>query len=103
VSFNAVDAVIEASFDRDRFTNAEFRLLVVLARHHNRRTGRCDPGSVRLSEETGLARSHVVKLLRDLEHRGEITPDGSGKGGRAKRQQFRLTLQRNCPVREDSL
>jgi len=103
VSFPALQAVIQASHaDPGRFSNAEFRLLVALADHHNKGTGRCDPGSVRLAEETGIARSHVETLLRKLEACGEITPDGSSKGGRGKRQQYGLTLG-NCPVREDSL
>jgi DNA-binding MarR family transcriptional regulator len=97
VSYRAVNAVIEASLDPGRFSNAEFRLLVVLARHHNHTTGRCDPGSVTLATETGIARSHVVKLLHALEARGEITPDGAGKGGRHKRQQYRLTLGNGDP------
>jgi DNA-binding MarR family transcriptional regulator len=92
VSFNAVDAVIAASFDRDRFMNAEFRLLVVLARHRNRHTGRCDPGLKVLADETGFSKSYVVQLVRALEDRGELAADHAPKGGRGHRTRYAFPL-----------
>ena len=92
MSFAAVDAVVAASFDRDRFTNAEFRLLVVLARHHNRRSGRCDPGLQLLADETGLSKSYVVKLVQVLEGRGELAVDRNPKGGKGNRANYSFPL-----------
>ena len=92
MSHQAVKAVVKASFDPGRFTDAEFRLLVVLADHHNHLTGRCDPGYARLAAETHLARSYVIKLIKALKERGELAYDGSPKGGRGNRHNYTLTL-----------
>jgi hypothetical protein len=97
VSFAAVDAVVAASFDRDRFTNAEFRLLVVLARHHNRRTGRCDPGLRLLADETGFSKAYVVKLVQALENRGELAADRAAKGGKGNRTNYSFPLAKGHP------
>ena len=97
MSYSAVDAVIAASFDRDRFTNAEFRLLVVLASHHNRSTGQCDPGLKVLADETGFSKSHVVNLVRALEDRGELAVARSPKGGRGNRARYAFPLARVTP------
>jgi DNA-binding MarR family transcriptional regulator len=82
VSYRAVQAVIAASREPGRFNNAEFRVLINIAEHHNHQTGQCDPGLKVLADETGFAKSYVVKLVRALEDRGELTVDRSPKGGR---------------------
>jgi hypothetical protein len=97
VSYRAVDAVIAASFDRGRFTNAEVRLLVVIAWHHNRQTGQCDPGLKVLADETGFSKAHVVKLVRALEERGELAADRSPKGGKGHRTSYTFPLGRVSP------
>jgi hypothetical protein len=92
VSLNAYKAVVESRHDPGRFSNAEFRLLIVLADHHNRETGRCNPGYTRLAAETGFSRSYVIKLVQALKDRGELDYDGSSKGGAGNRHNFTLTL-----------
>jgi DNA-binding MarR family transcriptional regulator len=92
VSHQAVKAVVKASLDPGRFSHAEFRVLVVLADHHNHNSGQCNPGYARLAAETHLARSYVVKLLKRLEERGELASDGSSKGGRGNRRNYTLAL-----------
>jgi hypothetical protein len=92
MSFDAQLAVILASRQPDRFSHAEFRVLMNLAEHHNGETGRCDPSLKLLEEETGMDRGYLRRILGALEDRGEIGGD-SGKGGRGHRRQYDLLLK----------
>lgn len=95
MSYAAVQAVIDASRQPGRFTDAEFRVMVNLAEHHNAKTGRCDPSGRLLSEEAdkGQDKRNAVRVLRALEKRGEISrADPSSKGGRGRRQAWRILL-----------
>jgi hypothetical protein len=42
-------------------------VLLALARRHNQETGRCDPSTARIAQDTGLTRRGVQKALRKLE------------------------------------
>ena len=97
MSYRAVQAVIKASREPGRFNNAEFRLLVNIAEHHNHETGQCDPGLKALADETGFAKSYVVKLIRALEGRGELAVDRSPKGGKGNRARYAFPLAKGHP------
>jgi DNA-binding MarR family transcriptional regulator len=98
VSSRAVLAVIRASRDPDRFTHAEFRVMVNLAEHHNSRTGRCDPGLRLLEEETGLPRGQLMRCINRLEDRGELARPGTSKGGRGHRRPYVILLKGSLGV-----
>src|SRR6266545_2875270 len=73
VSWEAVLAVIQASRAPGcDWTDAEFRLLINLAEHHNAETGRCDPGADLLARETDDNPGNVRRLLRQLERKQVI-------------------------------
>ena len=47
-----------------------FAVYVVLQRHQNRRTGRCDPSYETIAKETGTSRSTAIRCVRKLVKNG---------------------------------
>src|SRR6266508_2456556 len=89
VSWEAVLAVIQASRAPGcDWTDAEFRLLINLAEHHNAETGRCDPGADLLARETDDNPGNVRRLLRQLERKQVIHRGHKPMGGRGHTQQW---------------
>jgi hypothetical protein len=94
MSHEAKVAVIKASSQPGRFSDAEFRVLMLLADHLNGATGRCDPSLKVLGDEAGKDRGYLRRILGALEARGEIArADSSSKGGKGHRQQYILLLK----------
>ncbi len=94
MSWEAQLAVIQAGREPGRLNDAEFRVLMNLAEHHNGQTGRCDPSRELLANEADKDRGYLRRILRALEDRGEIARvDPSSKGGKGHRQQYRLLLK----------
>jgi hypothetical protein len=62
-------------------TRAGHRLLVVLAHHHNAKTGLCCPGHALLGRELLIGKRQVIRLVHSLEKDGwiDVVP-GQGRG-----------------------
>ncbi len=63
---------IEAAVRTPAPSNAAWQVRMILAYHHNAQTGRCFPSYERMAEETGLAKSSVVRGIKELAAAGQI-------------------------------
>lgn len=77
------------------FNGAALRVaFVLLYRHMNGNTGRCDPAIATLAEETGLSRRGVIYAIDELEQSGwwtvERNAGTAGRGGRPNAYQPNL-------------
>ena len=77
------------------FNGAALRVaFVLLYRHMNGNTGRCDPAIATLAEETGLSRRGVIYAIDELEESGwwtvERNAGTAGRGGRPNAYQPNL-------------
>ena len=50
-------------------SNSERLILLAIADHHNKQTGRCDPGYKLLCEKTRMTRRNVIRLVKSLEEK----------------------------------
>jgi hypothetical protein len=84
----SIQALIVAYKLRE-LTLAEASLMHTLAWHHNKDTGRCNPGADLLQKETGMANDTLWKTIKSVEAKGLVT-HVSGGVGRSNR--YRLLL-----------
>ncbi len=94
-----MQAVIDAGRELGcEWTAAEFRVLVNLAEHANRRTGKLNPSIARLADECHMAKQNVRRALRGLEdkkaiRRPTISKGGRREGGKGLSQTYVLNLK----------
>ncbi len=78
------------------WTHAEFRVLVNLVEHANRKTGQLNPSVARLADECHMQPQNVRRALRGLEEKKAIRRPTVSKGGRRGNkglsQVYELTL-----------
>lgn len=84
-------------------TLSEKLTLIVLAFHHNAKTGRCNPGETTIAQESGMSQRSVSAAKQALARRGliEIHPDGGDGRGRSSDRFVLLGVDpmKNRPLR----
>lgn len=75
-------------FDHSRAEGIDRLVLLVLANHYNRETGRCNPGYRRVARESGLGRSTIGRAVGRLVALGELAVVESGAGHRPTKYHF---------------
>jgi len=104
MSHDAVDVAMHDKPWESRGVNltiAETAVLIVLAHHHNPKTGRCNPGQERIARSAGMTRRCAQRALASLQAYGIIATKARGNG-RGHSTRYLLTFIEQSPKGEPS-
>jgi len=93
MSYSQMELVLDAPV-----TNAQFRVLMILANYADRDGNHARPGMQLLITRTGMPERSVQEALLGLKQKGLIVTTAYAKGGRGRATEYRLELQTPQPT-----